>query len=89
MSHTITDCEFSSTEYFDECELCGDLTACVCLASIVDDWEIAATGQTGGFAYRYQYKPKGSLIAFFGYAESYREAMDSIAHAVKCEKVGA
>lgn len=89
MKHSLTDCEFSSTEYFDECDLCGELSACVCLGSIVDSWEIVATGQTGSFAYRYQYTPKGSLIAFFGYADSYREAMDAIAHAVNCEKVGA
>lgn len=89
MTHTLTECEFTSTEYFDECDLCGELSACVCLASIVDNWEITGTGQTGSFAYRYQYTPKNSLISFFGYAESYREAMDSIAHAVNCEKVGA
>ena len=37
--------------------------------------------------YRYQYKEKASdLVERFGYAETYREAMDSIAHAVNCEE---
>jgi hypothetical protein len=85
MSHTITECEYASTEYHDTCPECGELTACVCLASIVSEWEISATGQTGAFAYRYQYTPLNSLVAFFGYAETYREAMDSIAHSVNCE----
>ncbi len=85
MTHTLDECEFTSAEYFDECELCGELTACNCLASIVKEWEIGATGQEGAFAYRYQYTPQNSLVAFFGYASTYREAMDSIAHAVNCE----
>jgi hypothetical protein len=52
----------------------------------VKEWEIAATGSEGAFAYRYQYQEKDSLVARFGYAESYREAMDAIAHAAICEK---
>lgn len=86
MSHTLIDCEYASSEYHDTCPDCGELTACVCLASIVAEWAISPTGQTGAFAYRYQYKEKESdLIERFGYAESYREAMDSIAHSVNCE----
>jgi hypothetical protein len=61
----------------------------VCLGAIVDEWEIEATGQGGSWAYRYQYKEKGNLTARFGYAGGYREAMDTIAHAVVCEKEGA
>ena len=47
-------------------------------------------GEGGGaFAYRYQFKEKASdLVAHFGYAGSYREAMDNIAHAVRCKEVG-
>lgn len=85
MSHTLEECEHASSEYLDSCPVCGDLTACVCLASIVSEWEIAATGQGGAFAYRYQFTPQDSPVARFGYAESYREAMDSIAHSVNCE----
>jgi len=85
MKHTLEECEYTSTEYLDTCPECGELSACVCLASIVANWEIEATGQTGAFTFRYQYTPKGSLIALFGYASTYREAMDSIAHAVNCE----
>ncbi len=89
MSHTIQECAYTSSEYFDECEVCGDLTACVCLGSLVDEWEIEQVGKEGeSFAYRYQYKEKGSLIARFGYAETRREAMDQIAHATKCERGG-
>ena len=90
MTHTLEECELS-TATLDECDQCGELTACVCLGAIVDDWEIEKVGKEGeSFAYRYQYKEKaGDLIARFGYASSYREAMDSIAHNVKCEREGA
>ena len=87
MSHTLQECDLSTT-YQDSCDLCGELSACVCLASIVKEWEIESTGSDGNFAYRYQYTPENSLIARFGYATSYREAMDSIAHSVICEKEG-
>ncbi len=94
MSHSLIDCEFSSTEYFDECDLCGELTACVCLASIVSDWAITRLTFPLSFApsatHAYTFKPKGEgAVEYFGWAESYREAMDAIAHAVNCEKVGA
>ena len=85
MKHKLQECELN-TSYLYECDLWGELTACVCLASIVKEWEIAATGSEGAFAYRYQYQEKDSLVARFGYAESYREAMDAIAHAAICEK---
>ena len=88
MRHQLDECDLS-TNYQDECDICGELTACTCLASIVKEWEIAATGSTGNFAYRYQYQAKDNLIARFGYAPSYREAMDAIAHAVICEKENA
>ena len=53
---------------------------------IIGDYAIEATGQEGWLAYRYQYKEKASdIIERFGYAETYREAMDSIAHSVNCE----
>ena len=88
MKHTLEECPYASTEYQDTCQECGELIACVCLASIVQEWEIEKVGE-GAFAYRYQYKEKASdLIAHFGYAESYREAMDSIAHAVRCKGAG-
>jgi hypothetical protein len=54
----------------------------------VKEWEIESTGSDGNFAYRYQYTLENNLIARFGYAPSYREAMDSIAHSVICEKEG-
>ena len=71
MKHNLEECDLN-TNHLDNCDLCGELTACVCLGAIVDEWEIEATGQGGSWAYRYQYKEKGSLTARFGYAESYR-----------------
>ena len=86
MSHTLEECEYTSSEYQDVCPECGDLTACVCLGSIVQEWEIEDTGMGGLFAFRYQFREKASdLVGRFGYARTYREAMDSIAHSVKCE----
>jgi hypothetical protein len=86
MSHNLTECDNSSTAYFDECDECGELSACVCLSSIVQEWEIEKAGE-GAFAYRYQFRQyKSDLVGQFGYAESYREAMDNIAHAVKCKE---
>jgi hypothetical protein len=91
MKHTLEECPNISTEYQDTCQECGELSSCVCLASIVQEWDIEKAGEGGGaFAYRYQFKEKASdLVAHFGYAESYREAMDSIAHAVRCKEVRA
>jgi len=86
--HSLEECERVSTEHLDYCQECGELTACTCLASIVEEWEIKATGSEGEFAYAYDYKEKGSLVGYFGYASSYREAMDSIAHAVLCKRKG-
>ena len=90
MKHNLTECDNTSTAYFDECEECGELTACVCLSSIVQEWEIEKAGKEGeSFAYRYQFKEKASdLVARFGYASTYREAMDNIAHSVKCKEAG-
>jgi hypothetical protein len=86
VKHNLTECDNSSTAYFDECEECGELSACVCLSSIVQEWEIEKAGE-GAFAYRYQFRQyKSDLVGQFGYAESYREAMDNIAHAVKCKE---
>lgn len=86
MKHNLTECDNSSTAYFDECDECGELSACVCLSSIVQEWEIEKAGE-GAFAYRYQFRQyKSDLVGQFGYAESYREAMDNIAHAVKCKE---
>ena len=86
MEHTLEECPNISTEYQDTCQECGDLSACVCLASIVQEWEIEKAGE-GAFAYRYQFRQYTSdLVGQFGYAESYREAMDNIAHAVKCKE---
>ncbi len=88
MSHNLTECDNTSTAYFDECDECGELSACICLASLVDEWEIEKVGKEGeSFAYRYQFKEKASdLIARFGYASTYREAMDNIACSVKCKE---
>ena len=82
------ECENSSTAYFDECDECGELSACICLGSLVDEWEIEQIGKEGdSFAYRYQFKEKaGDLIARFGYASTYREAMDNIAYSVQCKE---
>ena len=89
MKHNLTECDNTSTAYFDECEECGELSACICLSSIVQEWEIEKAGE-GAFAYRYQFRQyKSDLVGQFGYAESYREAMDNIAHAVKCKEESA
>ena len=89
MSHNLTECDNTSTAYFDECDECGELSACVCLSSIVQEWKIEKAGE-GAFAYRYQFRQyKSDLVGQFGYAESYREAMDNIAHAVKCKEESA
>ena len=86
MTHTVQECELNSS-YLDHCDTCGELTACTCLASIVSQWQIESTGQGGAFSYRYQYRENaGDLVEKFGYAESYREAMDCIAHSVICLK---
>ena len=86
MKHTLEECPNTSTEYQDTCQECGDLSSCVCLSSIVQEWEIEKAGE-GAFAYRYQFRQYTSdLVGQFGYAESYREAMDNIAHAVKCKE---
>ena len=85
MNHSLEECELS-TNPLDYCDPCGELTACTCLGSIVDTWEISSTGTTGDFAYRYQYRTGAS--DYFGYASSYREAMDAIAHSVVCGKEG-
>ncbi len=89
MSHALEDCAYTSVEYFDECETCGDLSACTCLDSIVSTWQVEPTGLGGWMSYRYQYQLKSSLTARFGYAETRREAMDQIAHGAKCESAGA
>jgi hypothetical protein len=91
VEHTLEECPYTSTEYQDTCQECGDLSSCVCLASIVQEWEITPTGREDSvWAYRYQFRQYTSdLVGQFGYAGSYREAMDNIAHAVKCKEVGA
>ena len=86
MEHTLEECPYISSEYQDTCQECGELSSCVCLSSIVQEWEIEKAGE-GAFAYRYQFRQYTSdLVGQFGYAESYREAMDNIAHAVKCKE---
>ena len=86
MKHTLEECPNISSEYQDTCQECGELSSCVCLSSIVQEWEIEKAGE-GAFAYRYQFRQYTSdLVGQFGYAESYREAMDNIAHAVKCKE---
>ena len=88
MTHTLEECPNISSEYQDTCQECGELSSCVCLSSIVQEWEIEKAGE-GAFAYRYQFRQYTSdLVGQFGYAESYREAMDNIAHAVKCKEAG-
>ena len=89
MSHTLEECPNISSEYQDTCQECGELSACVCLSSIVQEWKIEKVGKEGeSFAYRYQFKEKASdLVAYFGYASTYREAMDQIACSVKCKEV--
>ena len=90
MTHTLEECPNISSEYQDTCQECGELSACVCLSSIVDEWEIEKVGKEGeSFAYRYQFKEKASdLVAYFGFASTYREAMDNIACSVKCKEAG-
>ena len=89
MTHTLEECPNISSEYQDTCQECGDLSSCVCLSSIVQEWEIEKVGKEGeSFDYRYQFKEKASdLVAYFGYASTYREAMDQIACSVKCKEV--
>lgn len=91
--HTLEECEFTSTEYFDECQECGPLPSCTCLASIVKEWTIAKLSFPLSFAptatYYYEFTMHGcDLPAIYGIADSYREAMDAIAHAVNCEGGG-
>jgi hypothetical protein len=90
MTHKLEECANISSEYQDICQECGDLSSCVCLSSIVQEWEIEKVGKEGeSFAYRYQFKEKASdLVAYFGYASTYREAMDNIACSVKCKEAG-
>jgi len=90
MTHKLEECPNISSEYQDICQECGELSACICLASLVDEWEIEKVGREGeSFAYRYQFKEKaGDLVARFGYASTYREAMDNIACSVKCKEAG-
>ena len=53
MKHTLEECPNISSEYQDTCQECGELSSCVCLASIVQEWEIEKAGEGGGaFAYR-------------------------------------
>ena len=82
MTHTLEECEHTSTEYLDECQECGDLTACVCLGSIVDEWSI----HKGDPLFTFQWWKGGDTGE--GSALTYREAMDKIAHAVLCEREG-
>jgi len=84
--HSFEECERVSTEHLDYCLECGELVACICLASIVEEWQIKETGSAGAFAYSFDYKEGGSVIGYFGYASTYREAMDKIAHSVLCKK---
>lgn len=81
MSHALEDCEFTSTEYFDECQECGPLPACVCLYSFpqLSDYEIYKGSALYSFRYWTMNGDKGE-----GSARTYREAMDTIAHAVNC-----
>ena len=80
MSHNLTECDNTSTAYFDECEECGELSACICLGSIVDDWAI----YKGEPLFTYKWWKDGDSGE--GWATTYREAMDNIAHAVKCKE---
>jgi len=80
MSHALEDCPHASTEYFDECQLCGPLPSCVCLGSIADDWAI----MRGDPLFTFQWWKEGDSGT--GSAQSYREAMDLIAHAILCER---
>lgn len=87
-THPLDECPHQITEYLDECPECGELSACICLTAIVKEWEVEPTGIEGSFAYRYQYTRNGALVANFGYADTYREALDRIAHAILCEEAG-
>jgi hypothetical protein len=55
MTHTLEECPNISSEYQDTCQECGELSSCVCLSSIVQEWEIEKAGE-GAFAYRYQFR---------------------------------
>jgi hypothetical protein len=89
MSHTIQECAYTSSEYFDECEICGDLTACVCLGAIVESWTISRLDFPVSFApsakYYFDFTPKQMRGEMWGVADTYREAMDKIAHLAICE----
>lgn len=78
--HALQDCPYQNTEYFDDCPLCGELSACTCLAGIADHWEIEKIGNVFSFCWC-----AGKRLSV-GVAHSYREAMDSIAHAILCTK---
>jgi hypothetical protein len=47
MKHTLEECPNISSEYQDTCQECGELSSCVCLASIVQEWEIEKAGEGG------------------------------------------
>jgi hypothetical protein len=91
MTHTLEECPNISSEYQDTCQECGELSSCVCLclhSSRVGDRRLRRE-EGSMWAYRYQFRQyKSDLVGQFGYAESYREAMDNIAHAVRCKEVG-
>jgi hypothetical protein len=80
MSHTLEECPHQITEYLDECPDCGELSACICIGAIADDWAI----YRGDFIYTFQWWKDGDKGE--GYAETYREALDAIAHAILCNR---
>ena len=91
--HSFEECERVSTEYLDNCPECGELVACICLSSIVEEWSIIKLSFPLSFApestYAYNFKEKGgALVEYFGHASTYREAMDKIAHSVLCKRKG-
>ena len=75
--HTIQECEFTSTEYFDECQECGPLSACTCLASIVQEWEIVTARQIIFFLIRPCY-----LLSLKNVGDRYKKDHATILHGI-------
>jgi hypothetical protein len=89
MNHKVEECTLNDNP-LDYCDPCGELTACTCLASLVESWSISKLSFPLSFApeasYVFDFSLKGDLVEYHGVAYSYRQAMDAIAHYATCGK---
>lgn len=78
--HSLEECQYLITG--DSCADCGDLSACICLNSVID---YSIESIDSDFAnYSYEFKPFKSVISYFGYASTYADALSKIAHSGIC-----